>query len=190
MFEAEKVKLVSALNEIVVRIEHIGSTAIPGIYAKPVIDILIGVKKLEDVNKKYIKKIETLGYQYIKEYEKELPYRRFFSKNDTDQNRTHNIHLVNYHSAWWQRHILFRDYLRKNPNEAKKYEALKLQLIETINTILEDKEREKEFFKKHILPFPELVKEYQKLRQTLGVQFTIGNQYALAKSRFIQDIYK
>lgn len=189
-FEREKEKLQCALGDIVEKIEHIGSTAIPSIHAKPVIDILIGVNKLEDFNNKHIENIESLGYQYIKEYEKELPYRRFFLKNDTNQNRTHNIHLVNYHSAWWHRHVLFRDYLKKNLNAAKEYEALKIQLAETINASMNDKECQKYFFERHIFPFPKLVQEYHKLRETLGDMFTIGNQYAMAKSRLVQSINK
>lgn len=189
-FENEKAKLISVLGEIVVRIEHIGSTAIAGIHAKPVIDILIGVNKLEDIDNNQIEKIQSLGYQYIKAYEKELSYRRFFLKEGINQNRTHHIHLVNYPSAWWQRHILFRDYLRKNPDAAKEYEALKLQLAETINTSMGNHEKRKNcFYKQHIQPFPQLDQEYQRARETLGEQFiTLGNLYALAKSRFTQTI--
>ena len=188
LFEDEKEKLLAVLGEIVTHIEHIGSTAIPGIHAKPIIDILIGVNNLEYFNDKHIEKIKSPGYQYIKEYERELPYRRFFWKQDANQNRTHNIHLVNYPSAWWERHILFRDYLRKMPNEAKGYETLKLQLSDTINAEMNETERERILFERHILPFPKLAQDYQKLRGTLGDTFTIGNQYAMAKSDLVNAI--
>ena len=189
LFESEKPKILAAVGETIADIEHIGSTAIPGISAKPVIDILVGVKTLEDFNHQHIKAIESLGYDYVKTYEIDLPFRRFFSKNDKNQTRTHHIHLVNYNSAWWQRHILFRDYLRQNNSAAKEYEALKIQLAKTINLPADEKEREQKFYQCHILPFPELVQEYQKLRKTLAEHFTPGNQYALAKSRLIQSIH-
>ena len=126
-FKIEKEKLQDILTNNLIAIEHIGSTAIPGIYAKPVIDILIGVKNLNHINGQLITQIESLGYRYVQGYEKELPYRRFFFKNSSNKTRTYHIHLVNYPSAFWQRHILFRDYLRKYSDEAKKY-----GLIDTI----------------------------------------------------------
>lgn len=189
-FECEKERLQRALGDIVMKIEHIGSTAIPGIAAKPVIDILMGVKDINQVNSKHIHQIESLGYQYIQAYEKELPHRRFFTKDNASQNRTHHIHLVNYNSAWWHRHTLFRDYLRKHVHEAKAYETLKLQLAKTMNSPIDDDELKKHFYIHHIAPFPDLVMQYKKLSETLGDNFTLGNQYALAKSRFIQRINK
>lgn len=129
LFEAEKEKLqkILEINNTAVHIEHIGSTAIPGIYAKPIIDILIGV---DDINHINIKNIELLGYQYNPTFESELPNRRYFQKGDASGNRTHQIHLVNYPSAWWERHLLFRNYLRKNADKAKQYEAHKLLLAQ------------------------------------------------------------
>lgn len=128
LFAIEKERLRHLLKDIIVTIDHIGSTAIPGIYAKPVIDILIGIKDLNKFTDHHIALIESIGYQYIKSYEKDLPYRRFFQKDNDQGQRTHQIHLVNYPSAWWQRHILFRDYLREYSAEAKAYETLKLKL--------------------------------------------------------------
>ncbi len=135
LFEAEKEKLQKILEftHAVIYIAHIGSTAIPGIYAKPIIDILIGV---DDISKINIKNIENLGYKYNPVFESESPNRRYFQKNDQSGTRTHQIHLVNYPSAWWLRHILFRDYLRKNSDIAKQYESHKLNLAEQFdNTI-------------------------------------------------------
>lgn len=128
LFEDEKSKLKQILSDVIVGIEHIGSTAIPEIYAKPVIDILIGVKDLKYFNQEHKNIIKSLGYEYVQEFEQQLPNRRFFIKNDKDGNRTHHIHLVNYDSAWYQKHILFRDYLRLHPEDAKAYELHKLHL--------------------------------------------------------------
>lgn len=128
LFEAEKRKLLNAVSDVVVEIEHIGSTAIPGIHAKPIIDILIGVKDLGQFTNEHIQKIESLGYKYIKDYEEQLPHRRYFQKQDQKGRVAYHIHLVNYSSAWWERHILFRDYLKEYPDEAKRYDLHKLKL--------------------------------------------------------------
>ena len=128
LFEEEKIKLQEILHNISIHIEHIGSTAIPGIYAKPVIDILVGVRSLDQFTQHYISKIEALGYHYRPDFESELPYRRYFQKNDAAGNRSHQIHLVNYPSAWWEKHILFRNYLRQHHLYAKEYELHKLAL--------------------------------------------------------------
>jgi len=133
LFAAEKATLKQAWGDIVLEIAHIGSTAIPGIYAKPVIDILVGVRDLNQFTHEHIKIIESLGYHYIPAYEEQLPYRRFFQKDDKNGQRSHQIHLVNCRSSWYQRHILFRDYLRKYPADAKAYEAHKLKLAAQYN---------------------------------------------------------
>lgn len=127
-FNEEKDALLGLNIDTIIRIEHIGSTAILGIYAKPVIDILIGVKNLEQFTLDDIKKIETLGYVYNPTFEIILPNRRYFQKDNQQGIRTHQIHLVSYPSPWYERHILFRDLLRSNPDIAKDYEALKLSL--------------------------------------------------------------
>lgn len=128
LFEAEKIDLQRALGDIACHIEHIGSTAIPGIYAKPVIDIMVGIDASGKFSRQIIENIEALGYCYQPAFEAEFPNRRYFQKNDNDGNRTHQIHLVHYPSAWWEKHILFRDYLRTYPDVAKEYELHKLML--------------------------------------------------------------
>jgi GrpB-like predicted nucleotidyltransferase (UPF0157 family) len=128
IFEAEKVALIKAIGQHIAAIEHIGSTAIPGIYAKPIIDIMIGVKCLREINDDVISALRTNGYFYIKQYEVNMPYRRYFQKYNKEGVRTHQIHLVEVTNEFWQRHLLFRDYLREHANAAKRYENLKLEL--------------------------------------------------------------
>ena len=128
LFEEEKRKLQQILKDETTHIEHIGSTAIPGIYAKPIIDIQIGVNNINEFDSDKIKKIERLGYHYNKQFEAEFPNRRYFQKNDNQGNRTHQIHLVNYPSAWWEKLILFRNYLRNFPKIATEYSMHKLKL--------------------------------------------------------------
>lgn len=127
-FEEEKEKLEKILAPYSSFIEHIGSTAIPDIYAKPVIDILIGISNFTAYETEIINRIESLGYIYNSKFEDEFPYRRYLQKNDNEAKRTHQIHLVNYPSAWFEKHILFRNYLRTHAEAAQAYSNHKLKL--------------------------------------------------------------
>lgn len=127
-FEREKKLLLKALGDWVEDIQHVGSTAVPGLAAKPVIDIMIGVRSLEDADKHCVYRIKELGYDYIQRYEVDTPQRRYFQKTSPQGVRTHQIHLVEINSDWWQRHLLFRDYLRSHPQAVKEYESLKRSL--------------------------------------------------------------
>jgi len=126
MFEEEKLLLQAVLDRVSAEIEHIGSTAVNGLAAKPVIDIMIGLPDFS-IADSLAPRIETLGYEYIKKYEDEMPFRRYFMKN-LEGVRTHQIHMVETGSEFWTRHLLFRDYLRQNPEAANSYAALKKQL--------------------------------------------------------------
>lgn len=188
LFKNEKQLLLEKSGNTFLSIEHIGSTAIPGILAKPVIDIIIGVADLNKFDHDSIELIKSLEYKYIKDYEEHLPNRRYFQKDDSDGNRTYQIHLVNYNSAWWQRHILFRDYMRRHIKEANAYTQLKLELTELLNKSVESTDAKKQFFDKFIYPYPSLNKEYKNLVQLLGDNLSLTNLYAIAKSPFIQKI--
>ncbi len=80
LFEEEKKRLLSCVGEWAQGIEHIGSTAVPGLGAKPVIDILMGVRSIWDADHHCLEPIVRLGYEYIKEYKRDFPYRRYFSQ--------------------------------------------------------------------------------------------------------------
>lgn len=125
LFAEDRKSIQAAIGPVCVKVIHIGSTAIPNICAKPVIDIMIGVHRLEDIDSHILVKLANLGYIYIKKYEDEIPYRRFFQKNNSAGVRTHHIHLVEVQSDFWKEHLLFRDYLRAHPEDAKKYDQLK-----------------------------------------------------------------
>lgn len=127
LFEEEK-KNLSAVLPTEPIIEHIGSTSIPDLASKPVIDIMIGVPSLEIADELCIKPIKALGYTYVPEYEEHAPERRYFKKLNIENVHTHHIHLVEYGSPWWQRIIHFRDYLRSHPEIAKEYAELKKTL--------------------------------------------------------------
>lgn len=88
LFKAEKELLLNLIGQYIVKIEHIGSTAIPNIAAKPVIDIMIGVNQLNDIDSSVIIKLANVGYEYIKKYEEIMPFRRYFQKTDAKGVRT------------------------------------------------------------------------------------------------------
>jgi len=128
MFTAEKARLMAVIGDHVADIQHIGSTSVPGLGAKPVIDIMIGVRVLADADAYCIAPIIGLGYEYVKAFEVELPFRRYFRKDNADGMRTHQIHLVEIESDWWERHLVFRDYLRTHREASEAYGRLKREL--------------------------------------------------------------
>ena len=114
--------------ELIVGIEHFGSTAVPGLAAKPIIDILIAVRSLARAKITMIEPILALGYVYWSENPK--TDRMFFVKGmpPYGERRTHHVHITEPDGEMWQRRLAFRDYLRANPDEARRYEALKRDL--------------------------------------------------------------
>lgn len=114
-----------------IKIHHIGSTAIPGIVAKPIIDILIGASQETELDD-YIQPLIKQGYAYIKEYEKQMPYRRYFEKYDSKGNHTQHIHLVHSGHEFYSNHLFFRDYMIKNREYAREYEKLKIKLSQQV----------------------------------------------------------
>jgi GrpB-like predicted nucleotidyltransferase (UPF0157 family) len=126
-FEAEAKQVAAALGESVVAIHHIGSTAIPNIYAKPVIDLLIEVKDITEVDGRG-SAMESLGYEVMGEYG--IAGRRYFRKDNQEGIRTHNIHAFEAGSAEVERHLAFRDYLIAHPRDAERYSELKRALAE------------------------------------------------------------
>ena len=127
LFETIKKKIQNIIVDNDVIIEHIGSTSVKNLDSKPIIDILIGVSSNE--LDKYIDPIKNLGYKHIKEYEIEIPNRRFFIFEESKKRIAH-IHLVKHDSLWFKRHIAFRNELRSNEVTRKKYQRLKYSLSE------------------------------------------------------------
>ena len=135
LFEEEHDTLMEAIGHYVADIQHMGSTAVPGLAAKPVIDIMVGLRRLLDAQD-CILPIEGMEYEYVPEFEVEFPERRYFRKS-TRGLRTHQIHMVEIGSAFWKRHLFFRDYLRMHPETANEYATLKRELS---NTFEDDRE--------------------------------------------------
>jgi GrpB-like predicted nucleotidyltransferase (UPF0157 family) len=124
-FVRESAEVAAALGDVLVAIHHIGSTAIPGILAKPVIDILAVVTDLALVDLQ-AGTLRALNYEAMGEFG--IPGRRYFRKNRADGVRTHQLHAFSVDSSEPQRHLAFRDYLRAHPRAAQAYVELKLEL--------------------------------------------------------------
>lgn len=127
-FDMAAAELAAALEPWAVEIEHIGSTAVDGLAAKPIIDIQVGVVSLDD-SARIVAAVEALGYGYVPEFERELPNRCYFRRRSSIGITTHHVHLVERTDhEWWDRHIWFRDWLRTHPDDRDRYAQLKRSL--------------------------------------------------------------
>jgi len=110
-------------KSVVIKIEHFGSTAVLGLAAKPVIDVLVQVSSLTETQQQLVPILEAEGYDYFWRTDVSPAY-AWFIKRDVGGKRTHHIHMVEADSQLWDR-LYFRDYLREFPKEAKRYAELK-----------------------------------------------------------------
>lgn len=130
-YQREREMITGALGDFVAGIEHVGSTSVPGLSAKPTIDILLGVDSLAEFDRDGIHRLVSAGYEYVPKFENEMPYRRYFRRwNDTLTDHTVHIHTVEPQNPFWRRHLDFRDYLRAHPDVASEYAALKRDLVQ------------------------------------------------------------
>jgi len=127
LFKEEKELLLQTFGDRIIAIEHIGSTAIPRLPAKPIIDINVAVPSLDDIND-FITKLQELGYEYIPE--RRFSDRQFFPKGPSEK-RTHHLNLVEITSeTGWKNQLLFRDYLQRHIEVKNEYAKLKKELAE------------------------------------------------------------
>lgn len=124
LFNKEKIAIKKVFGDEAIAIDHIGSTAITGMDAKPIIDILISAKDIQVIDQ-FNTQMERLGY--IAKGEFNIPGRRFFTK-DTDNVRTHHVHTFQVGDPHLSRHLAFRDYMMTHPDDAIKYLQLKINL--------------------------------------------------------------
>jgi GrpB-like predicted nucleotidyltransferase (UPF0157 family) len=127
-YEAEAERLLAALpDSLVLQMEHFGSTAVPGLLAKPVIDILVAVSSVEEARETAVGPLEALGYAFW--YENPKRHRLFFVKGLPPRaiRRTHHVHMIEPSAEMWNM-LLFRDILRADPEEAARYADLKREL--------------------------------------------------------------
>ena len=124
-FGVEAAALQAALGVNAAKLHHIGSTAIPNILAKPIIDILIEVSSLPQVDAR-ASRMHALGYEVMGAFG--IPGRRFFRKFDGMGTRTHHVHIFQQGSAHVPRHLAFRDLLITHPQKAQGYSQLKADI--------------------------------------------------------------
>jgi GrpB-like predicted nucleotidyltransferase (UPF0157 family) len=124
-FEEEASRILRVLGDRVLRLHHIGSTAIPGIAAKPVIDLLMEVEDIVELDERN-SGLEELGYESMGEFG--ITGRRYFRKDNAFGVRTHQVHAFAAESTEIARHLAFRDYMIAHPAEARVYGELKRNL--------------------------------------------------------------
>ena len=134
MFKDEKRNLLLNLpNDLINRVEHFGSTAVPGLSAKPIIDMLVEVTSLEKTRNEVAPILESQGYDYFwrPTWGDDIPpFYAWFIKRDINGVRTHHIHMIEDSASFlehWDR-LFFRDYLIEHPEIAREYKEIKLSL--------------------------------------------------------------
>jgi GrpB-like predicted nucleotidyltransferase (UPF0157 family) len=124
-YDAETKRIRAALGELITSIHHIGSTAVPGLSAKPIIDILLEVSELAELDAQS-PRMESLGYEAKGEFG--IAGRRYFRKDDELGMRSHQVHAFAATALQVARHIAFRDYLIEHAAVAREYAELKQRL--------------------------------------------------------------
>jgi GrpB-like predicted nucleotidyltransferase (UPF0157 family) len=119
--ERELARVGEALDEVAVRLEHVGSTSVPGLAAKPIVDLQVSVAALEP-QAAYVEPLEAIGYLFVP-YATSPEY-HFFGR-PAERPRTHHLHVCLAGSFEERRHLAFRDHLRSHPEDAARYEAVK-----------------------------------------------------------------
>ena len=127
MFRSEAERLRDLLGtQSVLRFEHIGSTAIPGLSAKPIIDMLIEIPSFEFALVNILPRLQQDGWEYHWRDDRP-PGHMYFIRRNAVGVRTHHLHMLPAAHPGWER-VAFRDYLRSHPDEMRRYESLKRQL--------------------------------------------------------------
>jgi GrpB-like predicted nucleotidyltransferase (UPF0157 family) len=121
LYEREAAEIGAIFDGAAVGIEHIGSTSVPDLCAKPIVDILVGLRELE-LTEEQVAAMTELGYDYLGEYG--LRGRLFFRKRP----HTHNVHVVEHRGEHWERQLTFRDALRTDAEERRRYDEFKRRL--------------------------------------------------------------
>lgn len=125
LFDSERAEIARALGDVIA-VEHMGSTAVPGLEAKPIVDIIASVGRLAlgDAQKAALAR---LGYEHLGECG--VPGREYFRKLEP---HPFNLLVVQYESSLWEHNLLFRDYLQAHPEEARRYGTLKRKLAHDV----------------------------------------------------------
>ena len=134
LFEQEANHLRALLtDDLILRVEHVGSTAIPDMAAKPVIDMLVEIPSFDQAQQMAIPKLQAQGYEYIWRSDRPPGHMMFIKKSSSNGDRTHHLHMAPAGHKLWER-LYFRDYLRAQPEEAHHYQQLKRNLANRFPT--------------------------------------------------------
>lgn len=123
IYEEEKAMILRAIGNKMIAIEHIGSTAVLGLSGKPIIDIMVAVRRLADAEE-CVEPLRAISYDYRPEAS--TTDRLFFNKGPPEAHR--HLHVTEKGSNSWQEHLLFRNFLRSHPDVARQYYELKEEL--------------------------------------------------------------
>lgn len=123
-YESERARLTDVVGPMVAQIEHVGSTSVPGLPAKPTIDMMVALRNLADVEG-CIAPLEAIGYTYTYVLAFGPPGWHYFSRRDPAIDLGYHIHITEVGTDFWRKHLAFRDYLRTHPDTAAEYAALK-----------------------------------------------------------------
>lgn len=140
LYHEEAYFLKSIFNHEILRFEHFGSTSVPGMKAKPVIDMICIVKNINNIDQ-YNEKMRSLNYDVAGEWG--ISGRRLFRKGG--ENRTHHIHFYETDNPQIDRHLIFRDYLRAHPEEVARYSKFKEDLTQRFENTSEYSPAKKTF---------------------------------------------
>jgi GrpB-like predicted nucleotidyltransferase (UPF0157 family) len=147
LYAKEHARIAAALQSLNPTIEHIGSTSVPSLYAKPIIDVMVGLNAEFDLTKT-IDLMNQMGFAWNNRYDDQLPFRRFFMRVESNGEKTIpdnfttndnfnireyfkvlcHVHIVPLDSTWWREHIAFRNRLRSDEKDRLSYQNLKLEL--------------------------------------------------------------
>lgn len=142
-FEAEAARIRNALADVALRIEHVGSTAVPELAAKDTIDIQISVPTMD--RRLYEAALESLGYTSV--WDTATDEHHFFGRPYETRPRLFNVHVCPVGSEWERRHIAFRDYLRANPEAARRYEIFKKEIAPSFDDTLQYADAKEDFIR-------------------------------------------
>ncbi|MBG9586285.1 GrpB family protein [Cytobacillus firmus] len=142
MYQKEAQFLKSIFKDEIIKCEHFGSTAVQGMKAKPVIDMMCIVRNIEKIDE-FNEKMNKLGYDSAGEWG--ITGRRLFRKGG--ENRTHHIHVYQFDNPQIERHLIFRDYLRTHPREAARYTKFKEELAQRFEDTADYSQAKKVFVK-------------------------------------------
>ena len=148
LFKEERISILRVAGRIVLDVEHIGSTAVAGLSAKPIVDMMAGVQGPSEADQ-CLPMLAHIGYSDV--FPEPDNQEWFYCLGKGPHSVGCHLHLVKYGSEHWNRHLLFRDYLRKHSDVAQQYQALKIRLAQEHGIDREAYTRSKTLFIESVL---------------------------------------